>query len=133
MADGAIQPQGVAKPAAPFSPVVVSGELVYTAGQVGHDAEGSIVEGGIAAQTRQAFENLRLCLEAGGCSFEDVVKVNAYLTDLDDFAPYNDVYRELFREPTRRARRWARRLLPGSSSRSKPSHVDARGSGHADR
>jgi 2-iminobutanoate/2-iminopropanoate deaminase len=99
MADGAIQPPGVAKPAAPFSPVVVSGELVYTAGQVGHDAVGSIVEGGIAAQTRQAFENLRLCLEAGGCSFDDVVKVNAYLTDLDDFAAYNDIYRELFHEP----------------------------------
>jgi 2-iminobutanoate/2-iminopropanoate deaminase len=99
MANGAIQPAGVAKPAAPFSPVVVSGEMVYTAGQVGFDAAGSIVEGGVAAQTRQAFENLRLCLEAAGCALEDVVKVNAYLADLDDFASYNDAYRELFREP----------------------------------
>lgn len=99
MADGAIQPTGVAKPSAPFSPVVVSGELVYTAGQVGYDAGGSIVAGGIGAQTRQTFENLRLCLEAADCTFEDVVKVNAYLTNLEDFASYNDVYRELFREP----------------------------------
>jgi 2-iminobutanoate/2-iminopropanoate deaminase len=99
MPDGAIQPTGVAKPSAPFSPVVVSGEMVYTAGQVGYDETGSIVTGGVAEQTRQAFENLRLCLEAAGCSFEDVVKVNAYLTDLEEFAAYNDVYRELFREP----------------------------------
>src|SRR6476646_936687 len=99
MADGALQPSGVAKPAAPFSPVVVSGEMVYTAGQVAHDETGSTVAGGVGEQTRRAFENLRLCLEAAGCSFEDVVKVNAYLTDLEDFAAYNDVYRELFREP----------------------------------
>jgi 2-iminobutanoate/2-iminopropanoate deaminase len=113
MADGAIQPPGVARPAAPFSPVVVSGDLVYTAGQVGHDAAGNIVEGGIAAQTRQAFENLRLCLEAGGCSLEDVVKVNAYLTDLDDFAPYNEVYRELFHEPYPARTTVGAALVPG--------------------
>ena len=99
MADGAIQPSGMATPAAPFSPVVVSGEMVYTAGQVGHDEAGGIVAGGIVEQTRRAFENLRLCLEAAGCSFEDVVKVNGYLADLEDFASYNDVYRDLFREP----------------------------------
>jgi 2-iminobutanoate/2-iminopropanoate deaminase len=99
MPDGAIQPSGVAMPSAPFSPVVVSGEMVYTAGQVGHDENGGIVAGGVAEQARRAFENLRLCLEAAGCAFEDVVKVNAYLTDLEDFAAYNDVYRELFREP----------------------------------
>jgi 2-iminobutanoate/2-iminopropanoate deaminase len=99
MADGAIQPSGVANPSAPFSPVVVSGEMVYTAGQVGHDETGSIVAGGVAAQARRAFENLRLCLEAAGCTFEDVVKVNGYLTDLEDFTTYNDVYQEVFREP----------------------------------
>src|SRR6476619_3767076 len=99
MADGALQPSGLAKPSGPFSPVVVSGERVYTAGQVGFDETGSIVAGDVCEQTRRAFENLRLCLEAAGCSFEDVVKVNAYLTDLEDFAAYNDVYRELFREP----------------------------------
>jgi 2-iminobutanoate/2-iminopropanoate deaminase len=99
MPEGAIQPAGVAKPAAPFSPVVVSGDLVYTAGQVGFDPTGAIVPGGIEAQTRQTFENLRLCLEAAGCGFGDILKVNGYLADLADFAAYNDVYRELFVEP----------------------------------
>lgn len=97
--DGAIQPDGVAKPPAPFSPVVAAGELVYTPGQVGADAAGAIVDGGVEAQTRQALENVRLCLAAAGCSLADVVKVNAYLTDMDAFPAYNAVYREFFLEP----------------------------------
>jgi len=95
---GAIQPEGVAKPDAPYSPVYASGDLVYTAGQIGADASGTVAAG-IDAQTRQALENLRLCLEAAGCGFGDVMKVNAYLTDMDNFAAYNAVYRETFSEP----------------------------------
>jgi 2-iminobutanoate/2-iminopropanoate deaminase len=96
--NGAIQPEGVAKPDAPFSPVFASGDLVYTAGQIGADASGAVVDG-IEAQTRQALENLRLCLEAAGCSLGDVMKVNAYLTDMENFAAYNAVYSETFSEP----------------------------------
>jgi 2-iminobutanoate/2-iminopropanoate deaminase len=95
---GAIQPEGMAKPDAPYSPVYVSGDLVYTAGQIGADASGAVADG-IEAQTRQALENLRLCLDAAGCSFGDVMKVNAYLTDMDNFAAYNAVYRETFSAP----------------------------------
>jgi 2-iminobutanoate/2-iminopropanoate deaminase len=95
---GAIQPEGIAKPDAPYSPVYASGDLVYTAGQIGADASGAVADG-IEAQTRQALENLRLCLEAAGCGFGDVMKVNAYLTDMDDFAAYNAVYRETLSAP----------------------------------
>src|SRR3954462_6940495 len=95
---GAIQPEGVAKPDAPYSPVFVGGDLVYTAGQVGADASGDVADG-VEAQTRQALENLRLCLDAAGCSFGDVMKVNAYLTDMDNFPAYNAVYRETFSAP----------------------------------
>lgn len=91
-------PEGVVPPASPFSPVVASGDLVWTAGQVGADASGAVVEG-IEAQCRQALENLRLCLGAAGCSLEDVIKVNGYFASLDDFAVYNRVYREFFSEP----------------------------------
>ena len=68
----ALQPDGMAAPKPPFSPVVVSGDLVYTAGQVAHDAEGSLVAGGIEEQTRQTLENVRACLEAAGCTLDDV-------------------------------------------------------------
>lgn len=94
-----IQPEGVATPKAPYAPVAIVGDMVYTAGQTGVDASGAVVGGGVEAQTRRALENIRLCLEAAGCSLGDVVKVNAYLTNLDDFPVYNDVYREFFDEP----------------------------------
>jgi 2-iminobutanoate/2-iminopropanoate deaminase len=95
----ALQPDGMATPKPPFSPVVVSGDLVYTAGQVAHDAEGSLVAGGIEEQTRQTLENVRTCLETGGCTLGDVLKVNAFLADLGDFEGYNTVYTEFFDKP----------------------------------
>ena len=93
------QPDGVARPKAPYSPVVVDGGLVYTAGQVGFDENGELVAGGIEAQTRRALENLTSCLRAAGCERADVLKVNAYLADLADFDGFNAVYREFFEEP----------------------------------
>ena len=96
---GPIQPEGVARPSAPYSPVVVSGDLVYTAGQIGADASGAVVGDDIASQSRQALENVRLCLEAAGCALADVIKVNGYLVDLDHFPVYNEIYREFFSEP----------------------------------
>lgn len=95
----AIQPPDVVTPKAPYSPVVVSGDHVYTAGQVAFDESGQVVGSDMAAQARRALENLRACLAAAGCGLEDVVKVNAYLADLADFDAYNTVYREFFVEP----------------------------------
>jgi 2-iminobutanoate/2-iminopropanoate deaminase len=94
-----LQPEGIATPKAPYSPLVVSGDLVLTAGQVAFDADGNIVSDRIEDQTRQVFDNLARCLEAAGCGFGDVLKVNAFLADLADFEAYNDVYREYFAPP----------------------------------
>ena len=99
MSKQAPQPDGVARPQAPYSPVVVDGNLVYTAGQVAFDEQGELVPGGIEEQTRRALENLTACLRAGGAELGDVLKVNAYLADLGDFADFNGVYREFFSAP----------------------------------
>ena len=99
MARQALQPEGLAKPKPPYSPVVISGETVYTAGQIANDADGNLVEGGIEEQTRQTLVNLRTCIEAAGCTMDDVVKVNAFLADLADFPGYNEVYKEFFDAP----------------------------------
>ena len=95
----ALQPEGLAVPKPPYSPVVVSGDTAYTAGQIGNDPEGNLVEGGIAEQARRTLENVRTCLDAAGCTLDDVVKVNAYLADLGDFPVYNEVYVEFFSKP----------------------------------
>ena len=95
----ALQPEGIATPKGPYSPVVVSGDFVLTAGQVAFDPDGNVVSDRIEAQARQVFDNLARCLEAAGCGLGDVVKVTAFLADLDDFEAYNEVYREYFAPP----------------------------------
>jgi len=95
----ALQPEGLAKPQPPYSPVIVSGDLVYTAGQVAHDENGELAADDIAGQTRRTIENLRTCLAAAGCGLEDVLKVTAFLNDMSDMAAYNEVYKEYFSEP----------------------------------
>jgi 2-iminobutanoate/2-iminopropanoate deaminase len=95
----AIQPEGLARPAAPYSPVVVSGDLVFTAGQVGFDESGQLAADDVGGQCRRALENIRTCLRAAGCELEDVIKVNAFLTDLGNFPAFNEAYREYFEEP----------------------------------
>ena len=92
-------PEGVARPTAPYSSVVVDGDLVYTAGQVGFDAEGKLVPGGIEEQAQRALENLAACLSAAGAGLEDVLKVNVYLADLAHFPGLNAVYSEFFPPP----------------------------------
>ena len=117
----ALQPDGVARPKPPYSPVVVSGDTVYTAGQIGNDADGNLVAGGIEEQTRRALENVRACLAAAGCTMDDVVKVNAFLASLDDFPGYNEVYASSSRSRTPRARRCRPGCLPVRWSRSRRS------------
>ena len=95
----ALFPDGLVRPKAPYSPVVRSGDHVYTAGQVAFDATGTLVAGGTAEQTRRVLANLEACLGAAGCTFDDVVKVNVFLVDLADFDGFNEVYRAAFAEP----------------------------------
>jgi 2-iminobutanoate/2-iminopropanoate deaminase len=95
---------GIEPSSLPFSQVVEANGLVFVAGQVG-DAPGSgrPVEGGVPAQTRAMLENVGRLLRAVGLGFGDVVKVTVYLRDFDQFAAYNEVYREYFptQPPTR--------------------------------
>lgn len=76
-------PDGVF-PAAQYSHVVMgTGRLVAVAGQIALDEDGKLVgEGDPEAQARQVFENLRRCLAAAGASFDDVVKLTYFVTDM---------------------------------------------------
>ena len=91
--DGAPRPfQG-----APYNQAIKAGGMVFCAGQVGLDpATGSLVDGGVDAQTRRTFENLRAVLEGAGTSLDNIVKTTVFLTDLADFTEMNDVYATYF-------------------------------------
>ncbi len=86
------QPDGVPVPKPPYSPVVVAGDLVFTAGQIAFDASGQLIVGGIVEQTRQAMQNLAASLEAAGCLMDDIVKTTVFLTDLANFDACNEEY-----------------------------------------
>jgi len=84
----------------PYSHAVESEGLVYLSGQTPLDpATGRLAEGGAAEQTERAFANLGKVLEAAGLGFDDVVKVNVFLTDMRDFAAMNEVYARRFAAP----------------------------------
>lgn len=100
----------------PYSQGISANGFVFTAGQLGlNPSTKSLVEGGIEAQTRQALENLKGVLEAGGASLETVVKVTVFLDNIEDFAAMNGVYAEYFTEnpPARSAFEVARLPLGG--------------------
>lgn len=86
------------KPGGPYSSSVRMDSFVAVAGQCGYLPDRSLVEG-LAAQTRLAMENLRDALEAVGASLDDVISVNAYLVNTDDFAGFNEIYSEFFADP----------------------------------
>jgi 2-iminobutanoate/2-iminopropanoate deaminase len=79
----------------PLSDAVRFGDLLFVSGMVGMDG-GSVVEGGIAAETRQIFRNVAQVLAAAGATLSDVLKVNVVLTRAEDFAAFNAAYREIF-------------------------------------
>lgn len=84
------------KPAGPYSHATVANGFVFVSGQGPVDPETDSAPDAFADQVRQTFENLRIVLEAAGTGLNEVVKVNAYLTDLTRFADFNEVYREFF-------------------------------------
>ncbi|MFN3310734.1 MAG: RidA family protein [Thermomonas sp.] len=91
-----------AAPAAigPYSQAIRAGDTVYLSGQTPLvPATGQMVEGDIEAQARQAFDNLKAVCEAAGGSFDHVVRLGLYLTDLSDFARVNAVMAEYFSQP----------------------------------
>ena len=95
-----VQASGAPAAVGPYSHAVRHGELLFVSGQAPLDPEsGTVVEGGVVAQTRQVLANLGAVLGAAGATFDDVLKANIYLTDLEDFHAVNAVYAETFAQP----------------------------------
>jgi 2-iminobutanoate/2-iminopropanoate deaminase len=92
------------KPGMPFSKAVKANGFLFVSGNVAVNNEtGAKGEGGIKEQTRLTLNNLKQIVEDACSSFDDVVRVNVYLTDINDFSGMNEVYKEFFPDspPTR--------------------------------
>lgn len=81
----------------PFSEAVQVGDLLFLSGQIGHrPGERTLAAGGVAAETRQAIENLGAALARRGLTFADLVKVTVMLADMSEWQAMNEVYVSFF-------------------------------------
>jgi reactive intermediate/imine deaminase len=80
----------------PYSRAVRAGDFVFVSGQVPAGPDGTVVSGGIEAQTKQVIENIKSALALASVSLKDVVKSTVFLDDSRDFAAFNRVYAQYF-------------------------------------
>jgi enamine deaminase RidA (YjgF/YER057c/UK114 family) len=92
-----VTPRQLGKPLGLYSQGMLApgGEILVVAGQVGVDREGRAAAD-VGAQTRQALENVRAVLEAGGCRWRDVVRLQTFLTSADDIPGFMKARQEVF-------------------------------------
>ena len=84
---------------APYNQAIVANGFVFVSGQGPLDPSGKLVEGGIAVETQQTFDNLAAILEAAGSSLDKVVRAGVFMLDLGEFAAMNEVYKERMPAP----------------------------------
>jgi 2-iminobutanoate/2-iminopropanoate deaminase len=81
----------------PYSQAFVVNGVLYTSGQIPLDpATGAVVEGGIKEQTLQVMKNIKAILDEANTTFENVFKTTCFLSDMGNFAAFNEVYGEYF-------------------------------------
>ena len=78
--------------AGPYSPAVRAGDFVVLAGQVGVGPDGTLVEGGVEAETRQVLANIEAVFADCGVTWADVARTGIFLTDLGNFGSVNALY-----------------------------------------
>jgi len=80
-----------------LSPAIVTGDLVFTSGQIGLDSKTGQMAEGMEAQLEQVFRNLASVLEAAGSTIDHVVKATVFLADMNDYNKMNELYRAKFK------------------------------------
>ncbi|MEZ4855875.1 MAG: RidA family protein [Gelidibacter sp.] len=92
-------------PIGPYSQAVLSGNMLYTSGQIALNPETmTLVLDDIKTETKQVMENLKAVLEAANMVFENVIKVSIFISNMDNFAQINEVYGSYFNNDTAPAR-----------------------------
>lgn len=85
--------------ATPFSPGFRAGDFVFVSGQIASRDDGSVLIGDFTDEVNQTIDNVERILRAAGCGLEQVVKVNAWLSNPLLFRPFNEVYASRFPTP----------------------------------
>lgn len=89
----------------PYSQAIEANGFVYVSGQIPLDPQtGDLVEDKIETQTRRVLDNLKAILEAAETSLDKVVKVEVFLSDINDFTVVNGIYAEYFTSDPKPAR-----------------------------
>jgi len=83
----------------PFSEGVVAGNTLYVAGQQGPDAHGKVTGTDIAVQTANAIAAIKKIVEEAGFQMTDIVSVTVYVTDVNEVAKMNEIYKKLMPDP----------------------------------
>ena len=80
-----------------FTPAIVTGDLVFTSGQIGIDSKTGQLAEGFEGQFQQVFKNLTAVLDASGSSVDHVVKATVFLADMNDYNTLNELYKKQFK------------------------------------
>ena len=83
----------------PFSDGIVAGNTLYVSGQQGLDASGKLVAGGIGRETKTTLETIEKVVKAAGFELSDIVSVNVYLSDINEFGEMNKIYKAFLPDP----------------------------------
>lgn len=85
------------EPVGPYSQAILVNNTLYCSGQIGINPKtNSVVEGGIIEETNQVIKNIEALLEEAGFTFNDVIKTTCFLSDMSDFAVFNEIYAKHF-------------------------------------
>ena len=117
----AINSENAPEAIGPYSQAIRKGNIVFLSGQIPLDPNTMKLVDGIEAQINQVFENLNQVIKAAGASFDDIAKLNIYLTDLSHFDLVNEIMKNYFSEP------FPARAAIGVASLPKGSLVEADG------
>ena len=87
------------KAAGPYSQAIVSGNLIFLAGQIHLTPEGKLIDGTVEEKIEQIMNNLKNVLESAGSDFSKVVKTTIFVTDMSIYGKVNEVYGKYMQDP----------------------------------
>lgn len=85
------------KAVGPYNQAVKAGHFIFISGQIPFNEKGELVSEDPVLQAEQCLKNIGAVLEAAGCTFEEVVKVNVFVTDINAFGEINEIYKTFFK------------------------------------